>query len=149
MGACSKSDEEIELKFTTERDGLVYKIDDDTPFTGIIYELNKWKTRQSEQSYKNGKLNGFSKILFTGTSEAVFSEINYKDGEYHGAFTQYYPLGQKSLEGNHINGKPSGLWTQWNNFGKIILKGHWKDGIRVGTWQIWNDNLQALQTVQY
>ncbi|HTL47281.1 MAG TPA: hypothetical protein VL688_04390 [Verrucomicrobiae bacterium] len=58
---------------------------------------------KSEQTYKNGQLNGVSTTYYK--SGVVRSETEYKDGQIHGTVKRYAVNGQLAGEAKWENGK--------------------------------------------
>jgi len=75
LSGCSKA---IDGKQLQERGGIVYQVNDPSPYTG-----------KATTYYGNGQ----KKI-----------EARYVDGEYHGLFTSWYMTGQKKVEIQYVDG---------------------------------------------
>ena len=68
-----------------------------------------------------------------------------KKGEEHlhdGPYTEWYPNGQKVLEGAYKDGEKEGVWREWYENGKKKSHGIYKKGLRQGDWFWWHDNGQ-------
>ncbi|MBN1198244.1 MAG: hypothetical protein JXA23_02750 [Bacteroidales bacterium] len=87
-GACATK--KINFDQLQERNGLLYMVNDDEPFTGEI------------QSYANGR---------------VEMEGNVRNGLKEGLWIYYYPNGQKQMEGIYKDGLKEGTWTYWTDNG--------------------------------
>ena len=99
---------------TEERNDLLYLINSETPFTGIV--VGKYQNGQKEW------------------------ESNYKNGKEDGKATNWYESGQKEIEGAHKNGKAEGPHTQWHDNGQKEAEGAYKDGKLEGKWTLWYPN---------
>ena len=147
FGACSKSEEKIDFSLAEERNGLVFKIDDDEPYTGTIYGLYEDETKKAERNYKNGKLEGLS--VFWYSNGNVDHQGTYKDGKLDGPSAAWYPYGEKSNEGNYLADERVGLWTWWMASGVMTAQGNYENGSRNGIWQMWNQDRQRWEEKQY
>ncbi len=80
----------------TERrsDGLVYEINSDTPYTGLIKDVYPNGQTQSEKTLVNGKRDGL--------------------------VTTWYENGQKRIEKNYVNGEPQSDGTVWDENGNEL-----------------------------
>jgi hypothetical protein len=54
----------------------------------------------------------------------------------HGAFIEYYPNGQKFVEGSYDNGVHNGTWTFWHDNGQICKTVAFKQGRADGAWEV-------------
>jgi len=59
-----------------------------------------------ERTYKNGKLNGLTRVYINGLLDI---ETYYKDNEFHGLQRVYYRSGKLLGESNYVNGKGDGV----------------------------------------
>ena len=80
---------------TAERSGLLYLINSETPFTGIV--VGKYQNGQKEW------------------------ESNYKNGKPDGPYIEWYDNGQKHREGTSKGGKPL-TGKHWDEAGNEIKK---------------------------
>ena len=80
----------------TERrsDGLVYEINSDTPYTGLIKDVTPNGQTQSDKTLVNGKPDG--------------------------RMTRWYEIGQKRIEKNYVNGEPQSDGTVWDENGNEL-----------------------------
>jgi uncharacterized protein len=102
-GACATK--KINFDQLQERNGLLFMVNDDEPFTGEI------------QSYSNGK---------------VVLEGNVKNGLKEGLWISYYPNGQKKTEGLYKDGLKEGTWTYWSENGVQENLEMYKVGTKLG-----------------
>ena len=94
--------EGVSVEELEPREGLLYRIGSDIPYTGKSFEL-----------YPNGKL------------EEIFT---FKDGIPNGLMKKWYMNGQKQAEVNFKDGKPDGLETYWYETGEKMSEVTYKDG---------------------
>ena len=86
---------------------------------GITKKFSDKNQILSEETYKDGKLNGVSKFYFykdpngsfysTGYKGKLSHEYTYKNGVKDGPFKKNYSNYQKRQEGNYSNGKLNGI----------------------------------------
>ena len=98
-----------------ERDGLSYRDDSRTPFTGDRTVLHVDGIPAVQTHYVDGVPHGQSTRWYTdGTKER---ELHYDRGRIVGADIIWYPSGQKSSEEYYENGQRHGLSTFWESDG--------------------------------
>ena len=89
----SCSTEEVLEGSLVEREGLLYKVNTDTPFTGlsIRYHSINYTQYLSKQYIKDGKKHGlFEAFHYTGQ---LGVRGNYKDGKEHGLAEEFHENG--------------------------------------------------------
>jgi len=99
------------------KDG-VYKV-------SITESLKPGFSGWEERTFKNGKLNGITKLYINGFLSA---EVNYKDNEFHGATRTYYESGKLSSESNFVNGKGDGISKGYYENGALKFQAEKKYG---------------------
>lgn len=87
----------------------------------------------SEDQYKAGKRNGFSKVYYSGTKQ-IFEQRNYLNDLQDGPWIQYYANGQKKAEGTYKNDNPIGRAVWYFEDGRINIMGNYANGLKDGTW---------------
>ena len=112
---CGQSQEEINSILAEERNGVWYKINSETPYTGRMVTKYPNGQKQHECTYKDGKQEG------TGTwwhsNGQKLAEHTYKDGKLEGTLTEWHENGQKKQEVTYKDGKREG--TSWDKDGNI------------------------------
>ncbi|HEV3416454.1 MAG TPA: toxin-antitoxin system YwqK family antitoxin, partial [Pirellulales bacterium] len=65
-----------------------------------------------------------------------------------GLYTEWYPNGKKSLEGEYVDGLKQGPWKVWYDNGKLCRTENYLNGKLEGTWKIYHDDgtLKAEET---
>jgi len=63
-----------------------------------------------------------------------FVEGQYKDGRQEGQWIYYHDNGKVQRTVNYTNGQPDGSWEVFNAEGAVVAKRGYKDGKRDGTW---------------
>jgi len=97
---CSR---EVNMESTVTRDGLVYELDSDKPYTGIAFSYRADGQLSGTANYKDGKWHG-SLIWFYDDGQ-IRGTGNYKDGREHGEAILYYENGQTKSMQNYLDGK--------------------------------------------
>jgi antitoxin component YwqK of YwqJK toxin-antitoxin module len=105
---CTK---EIPAKSTVERQGRLYQVGADSPFTGVVIG----KVRQARHSqnmtykktYKNGVLDGKSYYYYANGS--IESIVPYTQGKVSGALICYWPNGKPKSRIYYVNGLRGGV----------------------------------------
>jgi antitoxin component YwqK of YwqJK toxin-antitoxin module len=69
-----------------------------------------------------------------------FVEGQYKNGRQEGTWTYYYNNGQLQRTVTYSNGQPNGSWEVHNVEGAVVAKRGFKDGKRDGTWVVFDDS---------
>ncbi len=98
----STKQEIVPLEQINIRNGIAYKVNSDTPFSGVMVEY-----------YENGQIN---------------RKENCKDGKLNGEWVKYYENGQIESKGNCKDGKLDGEWVKYYENGQIESKGKYIDG---------------------
>lgn len=103
-----------------EKEGIYYKKDSDTPFTGKINGLE-------EGSFLNGSRDGFWITYFK--TRNPLQEATYKNGMLEGPFKTYQYNGQIRSKGVYKQGKKNGLWITYKNDGSVweLLSGTYEN----------------------
>lgn len=126
LTSCSKESSKIEVEPVRmvsevdlqDRNGIYYEKDQEPPFSGK--SLDWWniekKKKSSEVNFKDGKYHGLMTLWHeNGQKKAI---ANYRDEKYHGTTTNWYKSGQKKSEANYKDGNVDGEWTYWNKNGE-------------------------------
>ena len=94
----------VNVNSLKEYGGKAFKVDDDEPYTGRVFDLNKSTGKKTLQGqYKNGlKIRKWTRWHSNGKKKR---EGNYKDGKEDGLWTQWYENGQKKKEKTYKDGK--------------------------------------------
>jgi antitoxin component YwqK of YwqJK toxin-antitoxin module len=104
--------------------GVYYKMNEKTPFTGVLYG-----------KYDNGK---------------YLSIQEYKNGIGNGTWVNYYENGELKEIGTYRDNRVEGPITQFHKNGSIKAKGtyaHWRK--KVGTWKYYSKEGLLEKTESY
>ncbi len=56
-----------------------------------------------------------------------------------GAWTSFYPTGEKLAEGRYVANQPEGRWKMFHRSGNLAAEGELSSGTRTGTWRFYYD----------
>ena len=115
------------IEFMREYDGLIYSPNSDKPYTGKVYSFNYSGQKLLEGTYKDGKEIESIKWEYYGYDGQKESVKTYKDGKQDGLEAYWWSNGQKSDERNYKDGKMDGLWTSWYDNGQKRSEETYKD----------------------
>lgn len=101
---------------TVTVEGLRYNMDDMTLFTGA-YRMKFNSDINYQYEYLNGKIHGY---YYGWTYKGWITRGNYREGEKHGLFEEWYENGQLKSRGNYSNGEIIGKLERWAIDGKPI-----------------------------
>ncbi len=93
---------------------------------GNLYKIETWKA---------GQLTGTKKEFYkgkNGQAGKLKKEINYKNGEFDGAYRTYQENGQIAIEQFFKNGQKDGLCSYYYDDGKLFYTENYADGKREG-----------------
>ena len=107
----------VDASKIVERGGLIYEVNSETPFTGVVVAKHENGQKRLEVTYKDGKLEGLS--LWWHENGQKKSEATYKDGKLEGLVTEWYENGQKETEATYKDGKLVSE-TKWDKEGNEI-----------------------------
>jgi antitoxin component YwqK of YwqJK toxin-antitoxin module len=117
--ASENAEEKVEIKPYTGKP--IYLDEPETPPASSMVD----RVVQSEK-YSDGKLHIERQI-------AKYSDNHFvADGFYH----EYYPNGQKFVDGQYKSGRQDGEWTYWHENGTLNRKVTYKDGQPDGSWEV-------------
>lgn len=173
LTSCSSGEWVSGEKINYRDDGLAYKINSQTPFTGtIVAYAEKYKggiisTVEVKDGMRHGKhleycLNGEKRHVWEYKNNTLHGEHNYacQDADLPSKLirvtssrddgfriTEYYFNGELNyLHNYNINGEKHGEWLESYSNGQIKEKGNYKDGRKVGKWEYYTKN-GALTTI--
>ena len=108
------------------RDGLMYEVSSDKPFTGqsVGYFPN------GQKAYENNFLNGLphGKWCSWYNNGQKVREEEYVKGERNGKYIEWHKNGQKRVEGTYCNDHQCGKWFSWYENGAKEQEKEFVDG---------------------
>lgn len=167
----SCSEKEVVQKSLTERNGKVYEVNQEKPFTGLSFtkysneqfkEKGRYKkglqsglweyfTKQGQLTksieYKNGKRNGESKE-YTNKG-AIRTEANYKKDNLHGKMITYYSNGQVKRKENYTKNTLNGLYETFSKNGNSLIKIEYLNGEYNGNYKEYNNKNILVRDINY
>ena len=108
--------------------GVVYIQGEKTPYTGVLQNINEKGILESEAEYKDGKMNGFSKLYYPNGK--LGSEATFKDNVQDGLQKDYFEDGKVKLEIPYKNGKVEGTAKEFYPNGKLFVEATYKNAIK-------------------
>jgi len=72
-----------------------------------------------------------------------------RDGVLHGTWTEWWPSGEKAVEGGHVEGARSGPWVFFYESGAKMEEGLFVGGNREGQWASWHEEGTPVREVRY
>ena len=144
--ACSTSN--IPHEGLEEKEGLMYEIDSQVPYSGP-YEFYSGRSGRNGQSlesigsYKEGLKDELWKFYY---DKGQLKELgNYKNGNRNGPFEFYHDNGQLDTSGNFKDGiMEDGVWKFYYDNGQLKELGNYKNGNPNGPFEAYYDNGQLL-----
>lgn len=117
---------EIDISQKQIRNGVVYTVNEDKPFTGKV--VGKYKNGQEKlvENFKNGKFEG--EQVYYYESGQIEEKLSYKDGNPIGVYYEYHRNGEVAYTGEFLNGKKNGEWNRYTEDKKLILTEIYKEG---------------------
>ena len=127
--SCTK---QISWEEKVTRDGLVYEINSQTPYSGNYFQQFPGGSKE-RGSYQDGKATGIWEIHHENGQ--LESRGTYEDGERVGTWENYHSNGQFASKQLYENGKKVGVSESYHNNGQLKERGTYEDGKMVGTWK--------------
>lgn len=115
-GVCEEQ-KVVEADKLMRREGLLYEINTEEPFTGIAVSYWPSGEVESESEWRDGKPHGKNIRWYENGQKR--REIEFRDGEFHGKWTVWYENGQKKEETEFHDDKLIGR-KEWDRDGNLI-----------------------------
>lgn len=148
LQACSQK---IDARQAQRKQGLIYKMNADDPFTGTLVnfqpnELGVPVHGACEVHLKDGLLDGVASCVYD--NGAKFLEIEYASGKYNGEFKLWHGETKKMIaKTNWKNGVKDGGEEHYNpKTGKILSRTNWSGNALVGEQKVWDVTGETLLT---
>jgi hypothetical protein len=115
---------EVDERNTVERDGLLYEMGAEHPFSGTVLgrgrEGYRTEAYDFKKEYKNGLLDGDTVFLYPNGK--LESKISYKKGAINGFMMRYWPNGRPKARIHFVNGLRGGAKGEmfWDENGHQI-----------------------------
>jgi len=130
----------MDINNLIDRNGLLYKPNDDKPYTGIVFDLYDNTQKKFDGRYRKGIKNG--KWTWWNEDGGTDSAGSYRNGLMNGKWTYYHKNGQMYGQGRFKDGERDGLFTYWHENGEKKEEGIYKKGKKYGEWTYWYENGQ-------
>jgi antitoxin component YwqK of YwqJK toxin-antitoxin module len=106
-------------------------IQNNLPFTGVIYALQSQKTDTAEIiSFSQGREHGVWKKFYPGGKLAEIRRFN--NGKKVGRLQAWWPGGKQKLDFNFEDGEYQGLCREWHQDGKLLSAMNYEKGYESG-----------------
>ena len=115
LGGCGEKP--VHPSKLVKRQGIIYLVDSEKPFTGKSLALHDNGQKKSEENYKRGKPDGVFITWYENGRKEM--ESNWKDGQMNGLQRGWHENGQKATEGLIKDGKPVSA-KNWNSKGEPV-----------------------------
>ncbi|CAN5445470.1 hypothetical protein BH10BAC4_BH10BAC4_09050 [soil metagenome] len=99
--------------------------------------------KASEESYKNGMLEGFTREYFPSGQLSV--ESYFKAGEFSGDHLSYYPSGKIKMRATYLSGEYNGLVSYYLENGKLEREENYSNGILNGNTTLYSNGIKAKE----
>ena len=143
------------------KDGLAYKREDESPYSGKAYEASFFGNKRKEGNFKNGLKDGL--WIEWDESQRKISQIPYREGKLHGISVHWGTVNRELYRYNYENGeeielpeKTAGLvnlseltsgidgfsgevFSLHHSNGEKLQQGKLVKGKRDGVWLEWDD----------
>lgn len=123
------------------RNGLVYIINEQNAYTGVLFEQHENGQLRVEVTFKDGKQYFVKEWDKNGQLQR---EKTYKDGNLEG-LKRWYKNGQLESEETYKDDKLDGVAKNWYENGQLCSEITFKDGNRVGVEKWWYENGQKKE----
>lgn len=137
-----KKDSKIRI---IEKSGLIYEIDNDTPYNGQVKDTVQGKV--IEYYLIDGKKFGDFKVSNLNGIVEIYGIMN--DNKNEGIWNYYYPNGQLESRGTFYNDQLNGRWVWYFPDGKIRAEGFYMDNKKIGTWRFFNKQSKIVREISY
>ena len=118
------------------KNGLLYKVGKDKPFTGTVKDTVA--NNIMEYDVVNGVKFGRFRLYTDGDHLAISGEL--ENNKNNGEWIYYYPSGKIESRGEFKDDTIIGKWAWYYEDGAIKEEGFYKKGEREGKWVTYNEN---------
>ena len=103
---------------------------------------------KEEGQYKDSKKDGkWTYYVIEQNRCLLQKEENYKDGQLHGEYKEFYLYGGIKIEAQYKEGKLEGNYKSYWEHGQLKEKGQYKDGKKEGNWR--TENGHSWENISY
>ena len=170
MASCSQR--QVDMDKLAERNGVMYEVNQQEPFTGkAILKLpngqkliegnyskglkhGSWKeyhkngTLLINNKFVDGKMDGLSEVYYDNGN--IKSKINYKTDMRHGSYEKFFEDGSLYVKTNYDNNKRHGKYSSNHNNGNPKERSEYIHGKKIGLfesyWKNGNNRLTYTKT---
>lgn len=133
IGFISCSEKEVEITNLVDRNGVMYEVNSDKPFTGRI--LSKYKNQQFKTVgfYKKGLKNKMWEHF--KENGQVTHRIQYKKGKQNGLFEEFNDGNIKIISKQYRLDSLDGDYKTYDEKGKLSREGIYNNNKKTGEWK--------------
>ena len=136
-----------------DREGILYRIGSDEPFTGVVAEPFPDSVDGVEEgvvarksTYMEGRLEGARTWHPDGTLE---SEATFAGGALDGVLTHWFSNGQMRMQKEYRAGQQHGSGKEWYEDGQQMIEGSYSDGRIHGRYRRWHPDGTLAVDAEY
>ncbi|MDH3457465.1 MAG: toxin-antitoxin system YwqK family antitoxin [Gemmatimonadota bacterium] len=129
----------VDREDTEIRDGLLYRVGSEVPFTGVVIVVDS-ANLETEAQFRDGVRNGLTVGVFANGQRAF--EEPYVNGVLHGVRHQWDMNGVLVLQREMKEGRPSGPSREWYSSGARKLESTYAAGSLTGVTTAWYESGQ-------
>ena len=120
-----------------------------SPGYGDVKKEIKFFTQDREISETEFLKSGETGIKVTYMNGVKISEIEFKSGQKHGKWLEWYVGGQKKCEREYRYDKENGSWMIWEKSGRKKSETNYLGGLKHGLYIEWHPNGQKINEGKY
>jgi antitoxin component YwqK of YwqJK toxin-antitoxin module len=101
-----------------------------------------------EGNYRGGLRDGLWRVTQADDGTPRW-ETTWLLGDWHGRSTEWYGVGRKKEEGEHVHGARSGVWSHWFENGQLAAVGRYEEDRKVGEWHYWDEKGDPVEYTEW
>jgi len=126
---------EVNLRFVALTNGLMYRIGQSWPLTGVVLERYSSGQIKSRSGVVNGRLEGLSEGWHTNSVRQVGEP--FRAGKSHGLRRKWYASGRLLSTAEIVAGQLHGVFRQWHENGRMAEEIPMRHGQPHGVSRAW------------
>lgn len=131
----SCSEKEVEFKNLVERNGIMFEVNTNDPFSGKSFEIYENQQTKFKGSYDEGLKDGlWEQFLDNGR---ITERANYSSGRLDGLFEKFNEKNILIIKSQYKDSILSGDYKEFDDEGKITNEGLYTDALREGAWKFY------------
>jgi len=110
------------------KDKLVYEINHEEPYTGVIQSRYETGELRTEKNFINGKAHG--RLNVWHKNGVLGTILDFNNGERDGIYQSWHDNGQLKLKSNYNKNKLHGTMKVWDVNGKLVKEVYYDNGVK-------------------